>query len=76
MHARARRVCPCTVINIYRLYLGIADIMSIARYGRTPILRNGHAVGDAEIEPMYSYVSAYRMREGRPIPDRAASLHE
>ena len=39
------------VVVLYRLYLGVADGIPIARV--CPYLRNGHAVGDAEIEPIW-----------------------
>ena len=45
VYARARCVA------LYRLYIGIAGGMSIARVPACPYPRNGHAVGDAEIKP-------------------------
>ena len=38
--------------SLYRLYLGVANGMSIARVRACRYLRNEHAVGDAEIEPI------------------------
>ena len=55
---RGRHLVPQLVTSIraihmpalYWLYLGVADGMSNARVPARPYPRNGHAVGDAEME--------------------------